>query len=121
MRRLWKLWRLSGTATRLYDLLEAAEREWRTAPERTQTRYVSAAWWDEVLSAARDLALGMPVPQEVQKGLTMKNWKTTLSGVAAILAVVAKVIATGQIDWQTDGPAVLAGIGLITAQDAKTQ
>jgi hypothetical protein len=118
MRRALRLLRLSGAASRLYDLLEQGRADWQTARDRMTTKYLSASWWDAVLHAARDLALGMPVPDEVKKGLTMKNWKTTLSGVAAILAVVSKIIATGQIDWQTDGPAVLAGIGLITAKDA---
>lgn len=47
----------------------------------------------------------------------MKNWKTTLAGISAILAVVVKVINSGALDWQTDGPAILVGIGLLTAKD----
>lgn len=46
----------------------------------------------------------------------MKNWKTTLSGLAALLAVAAK-IANGQADYATDIPMVLAAIGLLTAKD----
>ena len=48
----------------------------------------------------------------------MKNWKTTLAGVAAILSVITKVVTTGGIDWQTDAPAIMAGIGLIAAKDS---
>ena len=47
----------------------------------------------------------------------MRNWKTTLAGAAALLSVVAKIVVSGSIDWATDGPAILAGIGLIAAKD----
>ena len=47
----------------------------------------------------------------------MKNWKTTLAGVTAILAVVTKVVTTGAFDVQTDGPALVVGFGLIFAKD----
>lgn len=48
----------------------------------------------------------------------MKNWKTTFMGIAAILGVAAKVVNNGSIDWQTDMPTVLAGIGLLVAKDS---
>ena len=47
----------------------------------------------------------------------MRNWKTTLSGIAALFSVAAKIIMTGQIDWIADGPAIAAGVGLIAAKD----
>lgn len=48
--------------------------------------------------------------------MRMKNWKTTLSGVAALLAVIAKIV-NGHADWATDIPMAIAAIGLITAKD----
>ena len=52
----------------------------------------------------------------------MKNYKTTLAGVGAILVAVGSAIksfATGvPIDYTTVFTAVAAGIGLIVAKDA---
>ena len=47
----------------------------------------------------------------------MRSWKTTFMGIAALVAVAAKIVTTGQFDWTMDGPAILAGLGLITAKD----
>jgi hypothetical protein len=49
----------------------------------------------------------------------MKNWKTTVLGIAAIVAVASKVITSGQFDFNNDVPAILAGIGLLHASDAQ--
>lgn len=54
----------------------------------------------------------------------MKNWKTTLAGVGAILVAVGtavKAIATGgfgAVDIGATLAAITAGIGLIAAKDA---
>jgi len=48
--------------------------------------------------------------------MRLNNWKTTLSGVAALLAVAAKV-ANGQSEWAIDVPMVITAIGLLTAKD----
>lgn len=54
----------------------------------------------------------------------MKNWKTTSAGLAAILTAGADIlhsVSTGQaINWNVDLPAILGGIGLLTAKDAST-
>lgn len=47
----------------------------------------------------------------------MKNWKTTLAGVAAVLAIASKAVTAGHLDFATDGPALMAAIGLIMAKD----
>lgn len=47
----------------------------------------------------------------------MKNWKTTLAGAAALLAIASKVITTGHLDFATDGPALMAAVGLLAAKD----
>lgn len=50
----------------------------------------------------------------------MNNGKTTLAGIGAILTAVGGVIASWpNVDWATAVAAVLAGIGLIWAKDAK--
>jgi hypothetical protein len=55
----------------------------------------------------------------------LANWKTTAAGIAAILGAVADIanqIATGNIDPNhayLDFTAVVGGIGLIAAHDAK--
>ena len=47
----------------------------------------------------------------------MKSWKTTFAGIAALVAIAAKIVTTGQFDWTMDGPAILAGLGLLSAKD----
>jgi len=53
----------------------------------------------------------------------MSNWKTTTAGIGAILVAVGTVvgaIAHGTpVDWSTAIAAIMAGIGLIAAKDAK--
>ena len=114
-----RLLRIYRAGTQLLDQLDQGRADWeqhKAAP--ASTAYTSPGWWTRVLTAARDLALAVGMPAEVQEVLMLKNWKTTLSGAAAVLAIVSKVIATGNSDWQVDGPAILAGIGLILAKDA---
>lgn len=47
----------------------------------------------------------------------MTNWKTTLAGVAGLLAVISKALTVGHIDFATDGPAIMTAIGLLVAKD----
>ena len=51
----------------------------------------------------------------------MKSWKTTATGVCAIIAaivgVVTNIVNNHPIDWTTTIAAVTSGIGLITARD----
>jgi len=50
----------------------------------------------------------------------VKNSKTTLAGIGAILtAAGAAVAAWPDVDWATTVAAVLAGLGLIFAKDAE--
>lgn len=56
----------------------------------------------------------------------MRNWKTTLTGILGILAAVAsaaKALIDGDPatnpDWAATWAAIMLGIGLITASDAK--
>ena len=53
----------------------------------------------------------------------MKNWRTTTAGIAAILTAVGDIahgISTGNLsNLQTDILAIVTGIGLIFASDAK--
>lgn len=106
LRRVWVLSRLGWQWVALWDNGRAETR-----------RYQSSQWWSAILQTTRDAALVLGVPQEVDIMLK-KNWKTSLAGVSTILAIVAKIAATGQVDWQTDGPAILTAIGLLVAKDA---
>lgn len=46
----------------------------------------------------------------------MKNWKTSLSGILALLTLGFKIYSHG-FDPSSDIPIAAAGIGLITAKD----
>ena len=47
----------------------------------------------------------------------MRSWKTTLAGVAALLAVLSKALTAGHLDFATDVPAIMAAVGLLFAKD----
>lgn len=97
-----------------------AAKAWDTLDEaaKTPTLYQSAGWWTRALDACADALELAPVPEPLRRLRQMKNWKTTMAGLAAILSIVAKIAKTGVVDWQTDPPAIIAGVGLITASDA---
>lgn len=117
-----RLLRIYRAGNALLTQLDEGRADWeRQQAVPASTAYASPAWWTRVLTTARELALAVGLPTGVQEWLMVKNWKTTLSGVAAILAVLSKAVATGTIDWQVDGPAVLAGIGLILAKDGASE
>jgi hypothetical protein len=109
LRRMTRLWRVSRAGLRWLTLWDEA----RALP----VTYQSPEWWQKFLQATRDAALVVGMPEVIDMMLK-KNWKTSLAGVSTILAIVAKVIASGQVDWQTDGPAILTAIGLLVAKDA---
>ena len=109
MNKVKRVWTLSRLGWRWVSLWDAARAD--------TTLYRSRAWWEPFLQASRDAALTVGVPQEIADMLK-KNWKTSLAGVSTILAIVAKIAATGQVDWQTDGPAILTAIGLLVAKDS---
>jgi hypothetical protein len=47
----------------------------------------------------------------------MKNWKTTLAGIAAIVGVAAKIVNEPSSLTASDIGAILAGVGLIYSKD----
>lgn len=50
----------------------------------------------------------------------MKNGKTTLAGIGAILTAVGGIVAAWpNPDWTTGIAAIIAGLGLIFARDAR--
>ncbi len=115
MKNPFKLLKIYRQASLVLDVMDEGKRDWDTG---TRTTYLARGWWERLLVAIRLLALALPLPAHLQESLMIKNWKTTLAGVAAILSVVTKIVTIGAIDWQTDAPAILAGIGLITAKDS---
>lgn len=52
----------------------------------------------------------------------MKSWKTTVSGICAIIAAVTSavsgVVSGHPVDWTAVIAAVMAGVGLISAKDS---
>jgi len=55
----------------------------------------------------------MPIPAFIE------NWKTSILGVAAIIAVIAKWVQAGQVDFSDFNSlaGIIAGMGLIVAKD----
>jgi hypothetical protein len=50
----------------------------------------------------------------------MQNWKTTLTGVGIILSALGDIAHNFPApNWQADVTAIIGGIGLILAADAK--
>ena len=56
----------------------------------------------------------------------MKSWRTTTTGILAIVVAIAGAVkaeldgdATTAADWGAVAAAIIAGIGLIAARDAK--
>jgi hypothetical protein len=47
----------------------------------------------------------------------MRNWKTTIAGVAALLAIISKAVTSGHLEFSTDVPAAIAAVGLLFAKD----
>ena len=45
------------------------------------------------------------------------SWRTTFLGIAGVVAILAKWIESGVIDW-SDMPAIMASLGLVAAKDA---
>lgn len=118
MKNPWRLLKIYGAANawlKEWDRGRADYHEKHTDP--AATAYASSGWWERILMATRTLALALGLPAPLQEILTMRSWKTTLAGAAAILGVVSKIVMTGSLDWSTDGPAIMAGIGLIFAKD----
>ncbi len=109
--RLMKIYQKAAAAL---DVLDDGQRDWDNG---TREAYLTSGWWERLLTTLRSLALALPLPMHLQESLMMKSWKTTLAGVAAIMSIVTKIVTTGAIDWQTDAPAIMAGIGLIAAKD----
>ena len=46
----------------------------------------------------------------------LRNWKTTIAGIAAILIAVGKMLAAMTIESE-DAAMIAAGVGLISARD----
>lgn len=52
----------------------------------------------------------MPIPAFIL------SWKTTILGVTSVIAVIAKWVQAGSVDFN-DIPAIIAGVGLVAAKD----
>jgi hypothetical protein len=100
------------------EFFERATQDWETRRKRPggSVLYATPSFWVDALTAARDLVLLLPVPSAITRRLTMKNWKTSLGGVATLLAVGAKLLNGGELS-STDLALVTTAIGLLFAKD----
>jgi hypothetical protein len=48
---------------------------------------------------------------------SLASWRTTFLGLAGVIAILAKWVQSGVIDW-SDMPAIMASLGLVAAKDA---
>jgi hypothetical protein len=106
--KLTRLLRLRRHAQETLDVLEDGAAH--------PARYEQPSFWESALMPLRALILDLPVSTTLKGLLQMKNWKTTLSGVAALLALAAK-IANGHFDPATDIAIATGAIGLVLAKD----
>jgi putative alpha-1,2-mannosidase len=106
--RLARLLRLQKNAQASLDAFERAKAQ----PQL----YERSAFWDTALIPLRALVLDLPVADSVKGLLQMKNWKTSLSGIAALVALAAKVV-NGHFDPTTDIAIATGAIGLIFSKD----
>lgn len=73
-----------------------------------------------------NLSISKPSTQQTKDTMTMTpmlNWKTTITGVAAIFAAIGTLFTNGVFDvthLSTALPAIIAGFGLIFAKDSTT-
>lgn len=114
-----RLFRLYRKATALIALWDQGLANWDARrASQAPALWTSPAWVARFVDAARELALEVGVPKGLEVMLKA-NWKTTLAGISTILAIAAKVVSTGNVDWQIDGPAIITAIGLIVAKDGE--
>ncbi len=85
------------------------------AADRTEL-YQEAAWWRRALEAGADVLELAPVPPALRKVKQMKNWKTTASSLAGVLAIAAKILNGGGITSE-DIAIIGALVGLLFAKD----
>ena len=115
----FKLLGLANKASKATSIFERAAKDWdtrRTAAERQRALYAQTSWWIEALTAARDLALVLPLPSSWIRRLQVKNWKTTLAGISALLAVAVKVVNGSGVGAE-DIAIITGALGLLFAKD----
>jgi hypothetical protein len=118
VRNTGRLLTLRKRGGEVLSILDRGKDDWdqRPAEARQTALYTTSSYWLDTLTAVRALALHLPVPSEWIRIMNLKSWKTSLGGVATILAVSVKVVNGEGIDAQ--GLAMLAAaIGLFFAKD----
>jgi hypothetical protein len=106
--KLARLLRIRRNAQQALDVLEDGKAH--------PARYEQPSFWESALTPLRALVLDLPVSDSVKGLLQMKNWKTSLSGAATLVALAAKV-ANGHFDPATDLAMAMAALGLLFAKD----
>jgi hypothetical protein len=106
--------RLLRMRARANDVLELADQA-----AETPDLYRSATWWSRVIPAVSALIAVLPIPKETLQMLTslLANSKTTITGVAMIVAAVAAVANGTPFTDNTVIVGVLGGFGLILGKD----
>ena len=106
--------RARNKAAAVWTLAEQAEADPRL--------YREAAWWSQVVTQVRELLAVLPFAQEIREMTFLRNvlanYKTTLAGVAAILAALTAVANGAPLDDAAVITGLITGIGLILGKDA---
>lgn len=84
--------------------------------------YHDAGYIARLLAALRGLWLELPLPQETKNMVflrgALKNWKSTLAGLALIIGTAASVSQDpSKVFDKSTAAAIIAGVGLIAAKD----
>lgn len=116
-----RLVRLRLTAGKVLGLLDAGKDDWETRQREGTTHdahYTRQAWWNNVLTATKELVDQLPIPLTIKESAMLRSWKTTVAGASTLLAIAVKVLVNGEPLTATDWAAITAAIGLIFAKDS---
>lgn len=112
------------TTTRMLRARNEAADVWALAEEAEANPrlYRDAAWWKRLLTQVGELLAVLPLAPEIREMTFLKNvlanYKTTLAGVAAILASLTAVANGTPIDDPAVLTGFITGLGLIVGKDA---
>lgn len=109
-----RMLRARNEAADVWALAEEAEADPRL--------YRDSSWWKRLLTQTGELLAVLPLAPEIRQMTFLRNvlanYKTTLAGVAAILAALTAVANGAALDDPAVITGLITGVGLIVGKDA---